>query len=287
MRKIILSISLLALLFSCVPRKKLIYIQQQQEAVAERRAKQPQTKFNYKLQAGDLIGLTVFSLTNSEYNFFSGGGGGGAPTGGAAGGGGATGAAGGGGGGGTGNSSLSFSLDEDGFVELPAVGKLRLEGLTLRESQEKIKSALDEYLKDPVVQVDLLTLFEFTILGEIGGGQGGGGGGKQLVPKIQLNILEAIAISGGLTGFADRENVRVVRELEGGKVDIIKLNLLDDNLLYDDNYYLKSGDIIIVDPLNAKNVRENQVFVLSSILGAMGGLGFLLFRIFGNRGNGN
>lgn len=223
--------------FSCVPRKKLIYLQKEKNAPRHSNYYYDESK--YRLKAGDVIGLNVFSLTPAEFNFFQG--------------------------------DQTFNIDDQGMVELPALGDVEVEGLTLEETEDKIKSLLQDYLKSPLVKVILQTPFEYTIMGEVNGV------GTYTVLGERLNIMKAIAQAGDLTQFADRSKIRIIREEEGER-RVFYVNLLQEDLMGDEFYYLQSGDLLIVDPLLAKTAQERQGFVLG-LIGTFTGLTLLFFNI--------
>ncbi len=57
-------------------------------------------------------------------------------------------------------------VNKEGFVELPIIGSILVDGLTLSEAESKIKTTATEYIKDPTVKVKLLS-FKVTVLGEV------------------------------------------------------------------------------------------------------------------------
>lgn len=228
---------------SCVPRKKLIYLQPEQMAA-------PQETFTYEdqeyqLKPKDVIALNIFSLTPGQFDFFS------TPTSEET------------------QSRNQFVIDKEGMVELPAVGKVQISGFTIHQAQDSIREMLEDYLKSPLVRITLQTPFIYSILGEAKSP------GQYVIIGREMNIMEAIAHSGDLTPFADRSSVRLLRK-EKGVLSVHQLDLLDEQLISTDFYQLRSEDIIVVDPLPARTFRDNQLFVITSILGAAGGVAILL-----------
>lgn len=200
----------------------------------------------YKLKSHDIIAIDIFSLTPGKFDFFSAGESGE-----------------------EGKKNNQFVIDKQGMVELPAVGKVQIAELTIQEAQDSIKVLLEDYLKSPLVRISLQTPFVFSILGE------SNSPGRYIIIGKEMNILEAIAHSGDLSPYADRANVRLMRK-EKGVLHVHQVNLLDNQLLNSDLYELHSEDIIIIDPLPARSIRENQLFVITSVLGAIGGIAVFL-----------
>ena len=249
LKNFFLLVACFLLSFACVPRKKLIYLQPEDSGSAEQTFTYNDEE--YKLRPKDVISLNIFSLTPEGFDFSEPISGGGPQQG----------------------DNNKFVIDNEGMIELPAAGKTEIAGLTIQQAQDKVRELLEEYLSSPLIRITLKTPFVFSVLGEANFP------GRHEVIGKELNIMEAIAHSGDLTRFADRSNVRLLRK-EDGKLSVYPLDLLDDKLINTDYYQLKSEDIIMVDPLPAGSFRENQLFVLSSIIGAAGGIAVLLRFIF-------
>jgi polysaccharide export outer membrane protein len=144
-----------------------------------------------------------------------------------------------------------------------AIGAVKIGGLTVAEAQGKLKQILKDYLKDPVVEVKLVN-FTYTIIGEVTRQ------GTFITGHPQMNLIEAIAAAGGLTETGNREQVKIIRH-ENGVARVFYVNVLEDNLLRSENYYLHPHDVIVVAPLRARNLRQynastNSIF--SIITGA-------------------
>lgn len=249
LKDITLAILILLCGASCVPRKKLIYLQPDEKIQNSTFYYDDQP---YKLVPGDVIALNVFSLTPGQFNFL-------------------------GGGEGTSGGANQFLINKDGLVELPALGKVEVANLTIEEAENKIKDQLEDYLQSPLVRITLSTPFTYHMIGEVNGP-----GQYTTVVGNEPNLMEAIARAGDLTYFADRKNIRIVRK-EEGEVNIYKVNILADNVIGEPNYQIKQGDLILVDPLPARAFRENQLFVFSTAIGSIGGIGFLLFNLLRSR----
>jgi polysaccharide export outer membrane protein len=230
MYRFLLFIFVLAAFSQCVPVNKQTYLQERPNELRnypkDTIVKTLQVEeYTYMLQSGDILSVRISSLTPEEYDFFRQAG----STGGA---------------GGEDPLLSGYLIDPDGTVELPVVGKIELGGLTIPKARQAIHNAVDGYLKSPTVHVKLLN-FNYTVLGEVNGQ------GTYATYNPKYSILEAVGQAGGLTEFADRANVKIVRR-RGEQVDIAFVNLLDDSLIESPYYYLKPNDLIIVRPLKVK-----------------------------------
>lgn len=215
-------------LFSCIPQKKLTYLQNSKTLKYDTTAS-VSIERSYKLKPKDEIYIKVNSLDPKTYKFFNGDDGT------------------------TVNNTMtselalylnSYMLDDSGFIVLPVAGKVNLNGLTLFESKLKLEEVLLKYLSDVSVIIKL-TGFKITMLGEVKSP------GKHIAYVTQMNILEAIALGGDLTEYGNREKVMIVREING-KQNILFINLLDRNILNSENFSLLPNDIIYVEALKEK-----------------------------------
>ncbi len=227
---------------ACISNKKLTILQDQKaDKIEYGHVKSFELKDKeYRLKPGDILSVEVFSLTQEKFNFL-------------------------------GTPKLELSVDAEGNVELPVVGNLKVVGLTLGETQQKMKTLTEEYLKDPKVSVKLVN-FNFTVLGEVGLQ------GRFTASNAKLNILEALGQAGGLSDYANRSNIRIIRH-EKGQAHVIYVNLLEDNILLSTDYFLEPNDIVMVDPLRAKNVRQQQLGTVSLVFSLLTSVSFLLFQL--------
>ena len=144
----------------------------------------------------------------------------------------------------------SYTVDENGDIDFPVLGKLMIKGMTRSQIAAYIKNQLitRELLKDPVVTVDFLDLY-FSVMGEVNAP------GRFLMDHDVTTIIDALSRAGDLTINGKRENVLVMRE-EGGKQMAYRVDLTNLQSLYSSPvYYLKQGDMIYVEP-NEKKARE-------------------------------
>ncbi len=139
---------------------------------------------------------------------------------------------------------ISYSVDGNGEIEYPFIGKVKLEGKTLEEAQYFIKLKLKPYLKEAHITVHLVNN-SVTILGEVHRS------GKYTIYKKRLSIFEAIGLAGDITEFGNRKNVLLLRQ-QGDSTQVHKLNLTETALLTSEHYLLQPNDVVIVEPLKQK-----------------------------------
>lgn len=152
-----------------------------------------------------------------------------------------------------------YLVDNAGNVPFPVIGNVPLAGLTIFEAEERMRTILSEHLRDPVVRVRILN-FRFTFVGEIN---------SQITSfNPRISMVEAIALAGGLPEMADRENIKVIRQ-RGNEADVFYVNLLDENFVSSEYFYLQQNDIIVVSALKQRPFRmywtENISIILSTV----------------------
>jgi polysaccharide biosynthesis/export protein len=260
---LVLAILIGASLFSCVPNRQITYIQDKSIEDKSLITKDSLYKiisikhFEYVLKPEDVLSVRVRTLTEEQedLNFFNLGMGGnqqnqqqmmmGA-----------------------GGAYLTgYIVDSKGMIELPVVGKIKVEGKTLEQVKEEIREIAAEYLTgDLVIDIRLMN-FQFFILGAVGQSSLF----QTFMPR--LNILEALSLAGGMAIDADRENVRLYRR-NGTEVEMVFLNLLDEKLMQSDYFYIQPNDMIVVDPLPVRNVTLAQGTITTAI-----GFGLTIFNL--------
>lgn len=164
----------------------------------------------------------------------------------------------------TSTQSYGYLVDQDGYIDVPMLGRVKAAGLTKKELKDKITDLLvvNKFLMQPVVSVRYLN-FKVTVLGEVA---------RPMVinvPDEKINIMEALGFAGDMTVYAKRDNVVLIRE-EGGKRITKRLNLNNEEILKSPFYYLKTNDIVYVEPNKTKvNANGNGKTWLPAILSAL------------------
>lgn len=162
----------------------------------------------------------------------------------------------------TSNNSLQvLTVDKDGYVEIPVIGKIMCAGMTREQLAKSIeKSIVDNgYLTDPQVNVRFAEL-TISVVGEVNKP------GRYSINRDQMTIFEALALAGDLTIYGKREDVAVIRECNGKNI-VTKLDLRTAAVLESPCYYLEQNDVIIVSPNKYKaatsEINQNRTFWIS------------------------
>ena len=172
---------------------------------------------------------------------------------------------------GTGGSSaadLAYTIDKEGEINFPTLGKIKAEGMTVDELKTDLEQRLKKYLVEPIVIIKQNNL-KLTFLGEFGArGQIG-------YSNEKLNILQAVAIGGGTNENADLKNIRLIRNVNG--IDqTITLDLTDYNISNSPYYYIQNNDILYALPNRDAQILAKKTPVLTKVLTYSGLLGLVL-----------
>ena len=139
---------------------------------------------------------------------------------------------------------VSYTVDEEGYIKLPYISRIKLSGMSLIEASDNMEKELSQYLYFPSVFVRFVNN-KVTILGEVAQP------GVYVFNYKSVNILQAIGYAGDIGIFGNRQNVLIVRE-EGDYRSKHVIDLTSDELLSSKFYMVKSNDIVYVEPLKSK-----------------------------------
>jgi polysaccharide export outer membrane protein len=141
-----------------------------------------------------------------------------------------------------------YTLNDDGIVELPVLGKLKLVGLNVEQAKDMISKELEKIVRDDenFVRVRLGGI-RYSALGEFNRP------GKYTILQNRVTIFEAIANAGDLTVLAKRDRVMLIRQYpEGSKVH--RLNLNHKDILNSEFYFIRPNDMVYVEPMKVREV---------------------------------
>ena len=149
----------------------------------------------------------------------------------------------------TGNTQLTtqpvlqpYLVDNEGKINFPVLGELKVGGLTKKEAEQLIIEKLKPYIKEtPIVTVRMVN-YKISVLGEVARP------GTFTINNEKVNLLEALAMAGDMTVWGLRDNVKLIREGADGKQQIITLDLNSAETILSPYYWLQQNDIVYVTP---------------------------------------
>jgi len=131
----------------------------------------------------------------------------------------------------------------DGKVSVPLLGDTQAEGHTPSELAERIRAGLSDFVAKPHVDVAVMEM-NSQVASVIGGGVLRSG----TIPlERNMRVIDAIASMGGLTPFAKKSKIRILRNTPEGQVEYpFDYNAFIKGLAPESNIFLEPGDTVIV-----------------------------------------
>jgi len=237
--------------FSCVPRKKLIYFQEQKKEevldeyvnIRPEKKIQPFDNIFVKVSSIDEKTASIFAdqarVTGQDINL------------------------------------ISYTVDQSGYINFPFVGEIYVKDLTLNEAQKKIEIEVSQYLSNISIIVKFVNN-TVAVLGEVQRP------GEYPFYKDQITIFQALSFANGIDNFGDKTNVTLIRESQN-KINYYYLDLTDKNIVASKHYYIIPNDVIVVKPIRQKyrNLSPiNWPIVLTTVTTAA-----TLYLLFFNQSN--
>ena len=133
-------------------------------------------------------------------------------------------------------------MNSDGYIQLPILGNVMADGITKKDLRNRISESIlsQRLLVDPIVTIRHMN-YEVTVIGEVGRPS------VINVPNEKISILKALGLAGDITIYGKRDNVLVIREVNGQKT-LTRIDLNAQSLLNSPYYYLMPNDIVYVEP---------------------------------------
>lgn len=255
---ILISLSIILILSSCVSKKKLIYLQYTDKSgdydMSEGDLRTSVTPAAYKIMPYDNLFIRVVTpdpqwsaLFNVE----------------------------------TGQTGLTqesaglsgYSVDMDGNIEIPYVGRVRVASKTLSEVKIELDSIFKNYATDAAITVKLVNN-AVSIIGEVNNP------GRYFLYKDRINIFEALSLAGDLSAYGNRQKIQLIRPSPYGPI-IKEFSLADRSILTSEFYYIMPNDIIYAMPMRGRSFTTNSsvyTLFLSTITTALVVISY--FRVF-------
>lgn len=155
-----------------------------------------------------------------------------------------------------------YVVDINGNIDFPILGLIHIEGLTLNEASNLIKSKIEEgkYISAPTVTTEFIN-FRFYVLGAVNNK------GEHNIARSRVSLLEAISIAGDLSSNARADRVMVIRENSGSQIKYVH-DLTSKDIFESPGFYLMQNDIVYVEPIpqtSRERTRENFSFITTII----------------------
>lgn len=217
------------LLSSC--GKKTIYFQEKEgskNTLSQIEVAKPESPSEHIVEAGDILGLKINTSNpqiTEEFAKYTN----------------------------NGSSIPGLMVQENGTIFLPYIGSLNISGKSIAAIEKQIILELEKSLVSLSLELTLNS-FRVTVLGEVKAA------GLKNSPGDRMTIIDALSLSGDLGPDANRKNIKVIRQT-GDKKTTYFMDMSSVDVFRSEAYYLKSNDIIYVEPLPRRFVKENITYV--------------------------
>ncbi|MGM8362804.1 polysaccharide biosynthesis/export family protein [Flavobacterium sp. ARAG 55.4] len=166
-----------------------------------------------------------------------------------------------------------YLVDKNGVIEFPVIGKLKVSGLSRTEVLGLLNEKISSYIKKPIINLRIMN-FKVSLQGEVNSP------GTYPISSERITLIEALSMARDLTIYGKRDNILIIREVNGVKsynrVDITKSDFINSPF-----YYLAQNDVVYVEPnktrVNSSVVGPNTSVIISAI-SILVSLSVLIFR---------
>lgn len=148
------------------------------------------------------------------------------------------------------SSGPTYMVDVDGNIFFPQIGKVDTRNENVETFRIKLQDLISKYVKEPIVDVKLVN-FKVSILGEVKSP------GTYVVPDGKANILQALGMAGDLTQYGIRENILILRNIDGNFTQH-RINITSAEFINSPYYYVRQNDMIYVES-NTIRQRASRV----------------------------
>lgn len=228
----LVSISLIVIFSSCVTSKKVTYFNDLNDTTAAELSK-AKINFETPIQKNDLLSITVGGSNPEDLIPLNS----------------ASGVILGANVGATSEKSIGYLVEADGKIQFPFLGKVQAAGLSRIQLEDTLTNRLKDYTKNPVVNIKYLN-YTYSVLGDVTHP------GQFPMTSERTTVLDALSVANDMTIFGKRDNVLVIREVNG-KREFGRLDLLNKNIFNSPYFYLKTNDVVYVEPESTKFIPRS------------------------------
>jgi polysaccharide export outer membrane protein len=139
------------------------------------------------------------------------------------------------------NQSIYYTVENDGTVKLPLLGKVPVKGLRVREAEKLLEEKYSQYYVTPFVMLRVINLHVLVFPGD------GGTGSVVMLQNENTTLLEALTMAGGVHSRGKAFKIKVIRgNLKNPEIFLIDLSTIEG--VKKSNMTVQANDIIYVEP---------------------------------------
>ncbi|MFD0763846.1 polysaccharide biosynthesis/export family protein [Mucilaginibacter lutimaris] len=153
----------------------------------------------------------------------------------------------------------SYLVDAAGTIEFPLLGSIKVAGLNTVQAKDLIKERLQQkYLKEPTVNVRFLN-YKISVMGEVARPS------VYVIANEKITLPEALSMAGDLTIYGKRNNILVIRDVDGKK-EFGRVDLTNRSVYSSPYYYLHANDVIYVEPGKGRIAQTDKTYQIIPII---------------------
>ncbi|MDY6822433.1 MAG: polysaccharide biosynthesis/export family protein [Thermodesulfobacteriota bacterium] len=131
----------------------------------------------------------------------------------------------------------------DGYISFPLVGEIKAGGMTVAALKDELTGRISEYIPEVnlTVMVTQFNKIKIYVIGKVNRP-------GEFRPGKHVNVMQALSLAGGLTPFADKNNIIVLRTMDDNRQIQIPFNYKKVKKGKDlaQNIILHTGDVVVV-----------------------------------------
>lgn len=164
-----------------------------------------------------------------------------------------------------------YTVDPEGNINFPILGKLHVAGLRKSEAVRLLTERLSSSLRDPIVNIQFLN-YQVTVMGEVNRP------GNFKIADERVTILDALAMAGDLTPYGQRHNVLITRE-NNGKLEFARINLNEAGIFTSPYYFLQQNDVVYVEPNKVRALSSQNISLYLSMVTTLASMATVIVSV--------
>jgi polysaccharide export outer membrane protein len=158
------------------------------------------------------------------------------------------------------SSTIFYLVEKDGQVRLPVIGRVPIQGMTIREAQVMLEEKYSQFYKDPFIVIKITNKRVVVFPGR------GGSGTVVTLENENTTLLEALAKAGGIAETGKAKRVKLIRN-NNGKTEVLLIDLSTIEGANQGNLVLQSNDVLYIEPI--RRISQGVLSEISPIVGIL------------------
>jgi len=161
----------------------------------------------------------------------------------------------------------TYKVENDGNINFPMIGNVKIEGKTIREATIDLEKAIEPIFKYSTAEIRIVGR-NFSVIG-------GKTSGFFPIPREKINIFEALALAGDINTYGDRSKIRILRETEKGVI-VKTFDIRSSDIINSEFYYIEPNDVIYIQNLEEQFFSITNLPILISTIFSTFSMGVLI-----------